>query len=237
MNPRLFTSGAHLIDPSRPGWADALLEFHRRTFGTAVMEADDDGGDDDGSGDGGEDGPQLNEHGFPDNTPWKQMPPEQQAAYWRHQSRRHETRANAAADYDTVKAELDALKAAGQTDAEKAAERARTEAADAARAEERAKLAPRLVGAEFKSVGAGRIPAEQLKSLIAGAHAPNFLTGDGEVDTDKVTEFLEPFMKDGDEGSGDKQWPDMGQGKRRSQKPTGVGAGAELYASRRPKTT
>lgn len=238
MNPRLFRSGAHLIDPSRPGWADDLLAFHRRVFGTAVMEADDGDGNDDGDDDEGDDGgPALNEHGYPDNTPWRQMPAEQQAAYWRHQSRRHEARANAAADYDDVKAERDRLKAAGQSDDEKVAEQARTQAVEEARAEERAKLAPRLVAAEFKSVGAAKVPAAQLASLIAGAHAPNFLTGDGEVDTDKVTEFLEPFFTDGDQGSDSKQWPDMGQGKRRTTKTSGVGAGRDLFAARHPKTT
>jgi hypothetical protein len=232
MNPRTFKTGAHLIDPNRPGWTDDLIAFHRRTFGDAVMEDDDEGGDDESDGEDG--GPKLNEHGFPDKTPWKQMEPEHQAAYWRHQAKRHESRANAAADYDDVKAERDRLKAAGQSDDEKAIEAARTQARDEARADERAKLAPKMVAAEFKTVAAGHMPQGQVESLLAGIHAPNFLTGDGEVDTDKVTEFLEPFMKDGDP-DGSKKWPDMGQGRRKDKKSAGVGAGRDLYANRRAK--
>lgn len=240
MHARLYKPGTDFIDITAPGGIAALLAFHRRTFGSAVMKDDDAEGDDDGDEDGAndDDEPKLNEHGFPDQTPWKQMKPEQQAAYWRHQSKRHETRANSAADYDDVKAERDRLKAEKQTPDEKAAAEARTQAETAARADERAKLAPKLVAAEFKTIAAGHMPAGQLESLIKGAHAPNFLTADGEVDTDKVTEFLEPFMKDddGDEDeNGKKKWPDMGQGRRSNKKATGVSAGAALYSDRHTK--
>lgn len=234
MHARLYKPGTDLIDITAPGGIAALLAFHRRTFGSAVMEDDPDDDDDDDDEDGE---PKLNAHGFPDQTPWKQMKPEHQAAYWRHQSKRHETRANAAADYETVKAELDRIKAEKQTPDEKAAEEARTQVETAARADERSKLAPKLVAAEFKTVAAGHMPADQLESLIKGAHAPNFLTAEGEVDTDKVTEFLEPFMKDdGDEDeNGKKKWPDMGQGRRSGKKATGVGAGSDLYRDRHTK--
>lgn len=238
MHARLYKPGTDVIDITAAGGIDKLLDFHRAVFGTAVMKDGDDGGDD--GGDGGDDGggePQLNEHGFPDQTPWKEMKPEHQAAYWRHQSKRHESRANAASDYDDVKAELGRLKAEKQTPDEKAAEEARAQAADAARAEERAKLAPQLVAAKFESIGArGHIPSNQLESLVAGIHAPNFLTADGGVDTDKVTEFLEPFMKDDDGDSNGKQkWPDMGQGRRQDKKSSGVGAGRDLYSDRHTK--
>lgn len=236
MHARLYKPGTDVIDITAPGGIAALLAFHRRTFGSAVMEDDPDDDEDDDDADDGE--PKLNEHGFPDKTPWKEMKPEHQAAYWRHQSKRHETRANSVGDYDKVKTELDNLKAKHQTDDEKAAEEAKTQVEAAARADERAKLAPKLVAAEFKTVAAGHMPAGQLDALIAGAHAPNFLTADGEVDTDKVTEFLEPFMKD-DDGDGDangkKKWPDMGQGRRSSKKAKGVSAGAALYADRHTK--
>lgn len=236
MRARLYKPGTSVVDITAPGGIAALLDFHRRTFGTAVMEAGDD--NEDADDDGGDGEPKLNEHGFPDKTPWKDMQPEHQAAYWRHQAKRHESRANAAGDYDQVKAERDRLKAEKQSPDEKAAEEARTQAEQAARADERAKLAPRLVAAEFKAVGAGKVPAAQLASLVAGAHAPKFLTSDGEVDTDKVTEFLEPFMQDddGDGGSnGKKQWPDMGQGRRPGGKASGVGAGRDLYSDRHAK--
>lgn len=241
MHARLYKPGTDVIDITAPGGIDALLDFHRLTFGDAVMEDDgDDDGDDGDDDDGDDDGdPKLNEHGFPDKTPWKQMEPAHQAAYWRHQAKRHESRANAAADYDDVKAERDRLKAEKQTPDEKAAEEARAQAESAARADERAKLAPKLLAAEFKTVAAGKMPAGQVESLLAGIHAPNFLTAGGEVDTDKVSEFLEPFMQDDDGNDGDstgkKKWPDMGQGRRQNKKSSGVGAGRDLYSDRHTK--
>lgn len=237
---RSYIPATSVIDPTAPGGIAALLDFHRRTFGDAVMEAgesdgDNTGGDNDGGeGGAGDKTTAVNEHGFPDGTPWREMTAEHQAAYWRHQSRRHEQRANAAADYEQVKAERDQLKSEKQTPAEKDAENARAQAADAARAEERGKFAPRLVAAEFKSYGAGKIPSAQLASLISGAHAPNFLTSDGEVDTDKVADYLKPFVSDGDE-AGSKKWPDMGQGRRPSSPTKGVGTGRDLFADRHPK--
>ncbi|MCQ6554800.1 hypothetical protein NPS70_16565 [Streptomyces sp. C10-9-1] len=51
-----------------------------------------------GGGGGGGNTPTVNEHGYPDATPIAEMTPEQQAAYWKHQSRKHEARANAGPD-------------------------------------------------------------------------------------------------------------------------------------------
>jgi membrane protein involved in colicin uptake len=64
--------------------------------------------DDPGAGGGGGGGnePQLNEHGYPDATPIAEMSTEHQAAYWKHQSRKHEQRASQAPDA----AELERLK-------------------------------------------------------------------------------------------------------------------------------
>jgi hypothetical protein len=50
-----------------------------------------------GGGGTGTQSPKLNEHGYPDATPVADMAPEQAAAYWKHQSRKHEARANAVA--------------------------------------------------------------------------------------------------------------------------------------------
>ncbi|KPC89950.1 hypothetical protein ADL27_38705 [Streptomyces sp. NRRL F-6602] len=66
--------------------------------------------DDPGAGSGGGGGVQLNEHGYPDNTPTAEMSAEHQAAYWKHHARKHEQRANAAPDA----AELERLRAADE---------------------------------------------------------------------------------------------------------------------------
>jgi hypothetical protein len=84
------------------------------------LEGDENGG-------GGE----QQQTGFPADTPLAEMTQEQQLAYWQHQARKHERRASSRADYDQLKAdseELAALRAANQTDAERALEEAREEA-------------------------------------------------------------------------------------------------------------
>lgn len=236
-----FQSGAHLIDPTDPGWVDKLLAFHRQHFGDARMDAagngDGDGepgggGNDDGKGAGG-DKPKVNEHGFPDNTPWRDMEPAQQTAYWQYQARKHEARAEATKDYDQVVKERDELKAKGLTYAEKALEAARKEGADKGAAEERAKLAPQLVKAKLEAASAGKIPPEQLAKIIEPLDLTKFLKADGlEVDTDKVTEYVAGLAPGG------KKWPDMGQGHRGGATPkSGVGAGRSLYADRNKRKT
>lgn len=226
-----YVPATTVIDPTAPGGIDALLDFHGATFGAAVMEAGTGDGDD-GEGDDG--GPAVNEHGYPDQTPVKDMAEAHQLAYWRHHAKKHEARAKSYGDYDAIKAERDQLKAAGKTPDQKAADQALAEAEARGNAAALAAIAPRLVAAEFKAAGAGKIADAQLTALISGVHAPNFLTDSGEVDADKVTQYLAPFMPTGD-GDEKKKWPDMGQGRRQQSKTTGVSAGADLHAARHSK--
>lgn len=252
MHARLYKPGTHVIDLTLPGAIEKLLDFHRATFGSAVMRTNEpgaggeggtggtgtggtggtgtgDGGTGTGTGEGGSGSgtgePQLNEHGYPDKTPVKDMPVDQQAAYWKHHARKHEERANAAADYDAVKAENARLKAATQTDAEKAIDAAKEEG----RAEVRAETLPNLVKAEFRAVAANKIPQDRLADIVAPLDLTKFLSADGsEVDTDKVQKYVDGLAPGG-------AWPDMGQGRRSDKKVKGVGAGAALYTDRHTK--
>lgn len=68
--------------------------------------------------------------GFPADTPIAEMSDAEQAAYYKHHSRRHEATANARSDYDALKAdseELARLRAENATDNEKALAAARLE--------------------------------------------------------------------------------------------------------------
>lgn len=232
-----YTPGTDSIDITAPGGLEALFALHRSTFGDLRMEVDDgaDGGDGgDGGGDGGDAAtftdPETGEKfGFPEKTPTSQMTPEQSAEYWRHKAQKHEKRAKAAADYDSIKAERDELKNRHQSDDEKALEQATTQAAENARAEERSHFAERLVLAEFKAANAGRIPADQFSAVLDGIAATRFLTDDGEVDTDKVQQYVEGIAP-----AATNKWPDTGQGRRQQQKSAGVGAGRELFTASRP---
>ncbi|WP_102508109.1 hypothetical protein [Sanguibacter massiliensis] len=224
MSKSLYRPATDAIDPTAPGGVEAMLAFHRLTFGDARMEAEGEGGE----GDGGE--PKVNEHGFPDATPVKDMTEGQQAAYWKHQARKHEDRVKTMSDYETLKAERDALKAKHLTDDEKALDAATTSAAEKARAEVRSEYAARLVTAEFRAANSGRIPADKLAAVLDGIEPTKFLTADGEVDTDKVQTFV-----DGIAPAKSEKWPDMGQGRRSQGDSKSVAAGRDLYSSRHAK--
>jgi hypothetical protein len=241
----LFQSGTDTIDITQPGGIDRLLAFHRGTFGDARMEdgegdggsgSGDNGGTGSGSGTGsggaagnqdGKDG----DLGFPKETPIAQMTAEQQAAYWKHQARKHESRVNAIGDVEKLRAdsaELERIRREGMSDNDKALADARAEADAAARADERAKGTTKIFAATFRAAIAGRIEAEKVSGLIEPLNPQHFLTSEGEVDTDKVQQYV-----DGIAPAGTKKWPDMGQGRRGgSQKSTGVGSGKSLFEER-----
>lgn len=218
---------------------DQILAFHRQVFGDLRMADDGDGAGSGSGGDGADSGSDSgagssgsDESGFPANTPLSEMTAEQREAYWKDKARKHETTAKARGDYDAVKAELDRLKAATQTDAERAVEAAKTEASTAAKAEARNQYVPLLVSAKLEAALAGRMPADKIAAQVDFLDHTKFLTDSGEVDTDKVKQYADGLVPDG------KQWPDMGQGRRGSTKPAkGVAAGQEMYAASRGKKT
>lgn len=238
MSKPTYTPGTSVVDITAPGGIEALLAFHRATFGDARMEAGDDAAAQAAAAaaarattDAAAAAAASEAAGFPKDTPLTEMTVEQREAYWKHQARKHEDRVKGQADYDAIKAERDALKAAGLTENEKAIEAAKTAARDEAKAEARKEILPQLVTAKFESLVGGRIPAERLTAILAPLDHTKFLTGDGEVDTDKVQQYVDGLAPDG------KKWPDMGQGHRGSSgKTTGVGAGRSLYEDRRPKS-
>lgn len=202
-------------------------------------------------------GPAVNEHGFPDNTPWTQMTPEQQVAYWRHQSRRHEDRVRSMGDYDALKAkaaEHDALVEASKTEQERAVDEARR----AGRAEAMAKVGDKLVEAALRSAALGRVPEAALETLLENLDRRRFMTGGDEptVDTDKVRAYIDavapaaapagdppagapvPPTNGGQPANGQqpppatRHAPDMGQGRRDATPPSGLEAGRAVARAR-----
>lgn len=190
---------------------------------------------DQGAGGGGKKDDAANDagEGFPADTPLAEMSVDQQLAYWKHKSRKHEARANAVSDYDSVKAKaakFDELEAAKLTPSEKAIEEARAEERAKVLAEQTKTVADRLVAAEFKVALAGRKKPEEVTALLEPLDLTKFLTSDGEVDADKVKTYAAGLAPAG------RQWPDTGQGNRgNSQKTTGVNAGKSLFEDRNKK--
>lgn len=226
---RFHSAYAHHAAPSP---AD-VLAFHRAVFGDARMVEDPSAGGDNPPASpppsGGEPG-QVGPNGYPEATPVKDMSAEHQAAYWKHHSRQWENKAKDRDDYDTIKSELDTLRAASLTEAEKALDEARTTARSEGEKAATDKYAAALVKAEIKAaLAAKQYPADQIGGHVEYLDAPKFLTANGEVDADKVQQYVDSIAP--------KQWPDMGGGRRGgTHTPAkGVAAGADLFAASRTK--
>jgi hypothetical protein len=125
-------------------------------------------------------------------------------------SRKWEDRAKAREDYDQVKAELDRIKAASMTDAE----RARTEAYDNGKAEATAAARNELVAARFEAeaLRAGRDDKAAVE-LLEDLDLSRFMTPDGKPDVERIrkrVEALAPANATTQQGAA--LWPSTGQG-------------------------
>lgn len=199
----------------------------------------DQGGDadkDKGGSDAGAD--DAKDRGFPANTPVAEMSAPQQAAYWQHQARKHETRATEyrqAAGGKTaaeVQSELDTLRREKMS----ADERAIDDAKRQAREEATREYGPRSVRTAFDLL-LGDMPEGERNAEIELLDLSKFLTDSGAVDTAKVRRAAEKIAPaDKGTGSGSRVF-DFGAGNRGgSGSSSGVAAGAELHASRRQST-
>lgn len=192
--------------------------------------------------------PKLGPNGFPLNTKPESMPPDQQAAYWRHRARENETRTKAAlAERDALKPkaqQYDALEQASRSEAEKAADEARAAGEKAGREAERAealgKFAPRLVGAEFRAQLAGRMTGDQVTELVDGLNVSKFLTEDGAADAESVARFVAAIpavTAPAEPAAPARPVRDIGGGSRVGPKVDGLQRGSDLYAARHGKKT
>lgn len=235
----------HDIRPGEPGWADRLIAFHRLTFGDSVMEepdaaakaAADKAAADKAEADNAAADAAAKDKGFPENTPIAEMTAEQQAAYWKHQARKHEQRAESRSDYDDLKAKAEQFDKA-QRDAETEHEKAIREAREAAKAEGRAEALAESTETTVKALLEGALkvrgeqdPASVLKFVTSAA----FVT-DGQIDHDAITAFAD---RTAGSPAGGKRNPDMGQGNRGNGATAGKGvsAGADMFAASRGKKT
>lgn len=132
--------------------------------------------------------------GFPDGTPVAEMTQEQQLAYWKHHSRQHERRANSRADYDQLKAdseELARLRAANQTDAERALEEAREEARREGENLGAQRYLSDAVKAKFQHL-TGKSD-DEVATAFAHVNAQSFTTDQGDIDGAALTAFAATF--------------------------------------------
>ncbi len=127
--------------------------------------------------------------GFPPNTPLAEMSVDQQAAYWKHQARKHEQRVKDMGDYDQLKTQADEyqrLVTASQTEHERAVAEARRQG----HAEALTAAGGQLVEQWLRAAAANRLHQDSVNALLEGLDRSRFLTAQGGVDTDKVYAFV-----------------------------------------------
>lgn len=184
----------------------------------------------------GSEGSAEGPNGYPENTPVAEMTDRQAAAYWRHQSRRHEDGRKAAQKaLDDAKPKIDgydALEAASRSEHERALDEAKKTTAEQVRAEERSKSALALVGAEFRAAAAGRLTAEQVAGFLDDLDRSKFLGSDGQPDLERIAARVDLWAP-----KPEVKRVDVGQGRRDTTTPSGVEAGRAAYQAKHGKKT
>lgn len=138
-------------------------------------------------------GPTINEHGYPENTPIKEMSPEHQVNYWKYHSRKNENLLKSSVskeEHDRVKLELDNIKRAALPEAE----RVQADAQAAAKKAALTALAPKLIRAEIRAATAGKVTAQQIDEALEFVDERKFLDQNGDVDPDKVTRYASGLL-------------------------------------------
>lgn len=124
---------------------------------------------------------------YQEGVPWRNLPPEQQVAYWMHRSRKHEDRVNAMRDYDElrgIKQQYDQLLSQSQTEHERAIAEARRQGETTAMA----RANTMLVEAYVRSAAAARgVDEEAVSDFLDTTRLDAFINAaTGQVDTAKV---------------------------------------------------
>lgn len=136
-------------------------------------------------------------------------------------------------DYDEMKKraeQWDKFVEESKPEQEKALNAARQEAETAAYNKARGEFGGKLVQAHIQAAAAGRLPEGAVSALVAGVDTSRFLTEAGDVDTAKVTQFIDGIAP---AGATNGQKPGgFGQGQRDGAPKAGLESGAALWESR-----
>ncbi|MHC6175462.1 hypothetical protein [Glutamicibacter sp. X7] len=167
-----------------------------------------------------------NDLGFPADTAVKDMTPDQQAAYWKHQARKHESRVKAYGDITPE--QVQGLVDERENERKKKlsdADRQREEAVQKATTSAKADAARREADTALKIALRGRVIDGQ-----AAFDRPDFVKDDA-ADVDAILEWVEQNSHPAQAGGGSgNQIP--GQGDRERMKTSGRAAG-QAEASKR----
>lgn len=182
-------------------------------------------------------------NGFPAQTPVTEMAPEQQAAYWKHHSRKHESAVKAyegrtPQQIAELESELNALKAERMSAEEKAITEAVSQATQATRAEVEKEWQSKYHTARLEAI-AGQVltDKDQLESFMSVVDTAKFVK-DGDIDTDALRGHLTKMYGHPREfGSGLAQHRDWGQNTTRAPGMSGIEQGKAEAARRAQRHT
>lgn len=178
--------------------------------------------------------------GFPKDTPLSEMTVEQREAYWKHQSRKHESTWKGIVGDRTVDdvkndlSEIERIRQEQLTPAEKAIEEAERRGRESAAAESNTRAAKAILRANLQAQGITDTDDDaELTELVDSIDVGRFIV-DGDVDTDKLSRFAKRFSTADTADTGRRR--DFGAGRRRDPERT-RGAGGKAEAQKRFKKT
>ncbi len=179
---------------------------------------------------------------FPANTPVAEMTAEQQAAYWKHQSRRHESRAKAFGDLSPERLAELREKAARQDELEhelsSEADKRERAAREAAQSEADARYRPMLAETAFRVAIGDRKTDDEITDFLADLNMARFITDEGKVDTAKVLARVEQFAPAKGDQQQQRKGPTVmahGTGSGSGKSTLATLSGSELYDRLHPK--
>lgn len=210
--------------------------------GSGAGAGDGTGNNGTGTGDGTGSGNATDEHGkdlgYPKDTRVAEMTAEQRAAYWKHQSQKHEGRYKSIAgdrSFDDIRKDLDEL-AEIRKSQQTPAEQALAEAREAGKAEAIKESSSKAATAIFRvALQAQGHDEKDIDDLVENFNVANFIGEDGDVDTDKLSTFAKRFTPAGK--ADDKRRRDFGGGHRPGSGQKTRGAAGKAEAERRFKKT
>lgn len=141
------------------------------------------------------DAPEMTAHGYPKGVPVAEMTPEQQAAYWKFQSRKHETAVKAYGGKTPKQiAEMEQALKSLETERMSAEEKAIAEAVANAEQATRTTLEQEWQGkyraARLEAIAGRILDDDALKSFMDIADTSKFIGEDGDINSEAVMGHL-----------------------------------------------
>ena len=211
-------------DLTAPGAVDRLIAAHRSVFGDLRMEAD--GDEPGGAGGQQQDDPPSGQSAtaevtLEDVVADLGLTPDQLKGRL-EASKKWEQRAKANVpheDYAAVKAELDAIKQANESDADKAVREAREQAATDTRAAMQQETVQAMARMALRTKG---VKDEDITAFVTETNLSAFVSDDGQVDDERLMARVDRYAGT----AGGQKWPATGQDRRGG---TVKESGSDLY--------